>query len=122
MTKTLIFTLLAGAGLISACAEMGAGYTPILDGKPTPQFERDLDACQTLARDQSQFTQETAAASVLGAGAGAVVGAFDDDTGMAGGAIAGALAGGVAVAVDSTERRKMIVIECMRGRGHRVVG
>ena len=38
------------------------------------------------------------------------------------GALAGGLAGGTAAAVDVSERREAIVIECLRGRGHRVVG
>jgi uncharacterized protein YcfJ len=108
--------------LVSACAGSGADYTPILDGPPTAAFQSDLTACQALARNQRQFDQETAGAVVLGAGAGALLGAADDDADAAGGAIAGALAGGVASAVSASERREAIVVECLRGRGHRVVG
>jgi hypothetical protein len=108
--------------LVSACADSGANYTPILDGPPTAAFRSDLSACQALARDQRQFDQETAGAVFLGAGAGALLGAADDDADAAGGAIAGALAGGVASAVNASERREAIVVECLRGRGHRVVG
>jgi hypothetical protein len=108
--------------LAGACADSGANYTPILDGAPTAAFRSDLAACQALARDQRQFGQETAGATVLGAGAGALLGAADDDADAIGGAIAGALAGGVASAVSASERREAIVVECLRGRGHRVVG
>lgn len=108
--------------LVSACAGSGADYTPILDGPRTAAFQSDLSACQALARDQRQFDQETAGAAVLGAGAGALLGAADDDADAAGGAIAGALVGGVASAVNASERREAIVVECLRGRGHRVVG
>ena len=59
---------------------------------------------------------------VLGAGAGALLGAADDDADAAGGTIAGALAGGVAGAVNASERREAIIVACLRGRGHRVVG
>lgn len=107
---------------VTACADSGANYRPILDGPATPAFQVDLAACQTLARNQSQFDQETIAASVLGAGAGAVLGEVDDDGDALGGAIVGALAGGAASAVDVSERREGIVVECLRGRGHRVVG
>lgn len=107
---------------LAACADSGANYTPILDGPATPAFRSDLAACQALARDQRQFDQETAAATILGAGAGALLGAADDDADALGGAIAGALAGGVATAVTAGERREAIVVECLRGRGHRVVG
>lgn len=108
--------------LVSDCADSGANHTPILDGPPTAAFQSDLSACQALARDQREFDQETAGAAALGAGAGALFGAADDDADAVGGAIAGALAGGVAGAVTASERREAIVLECLRGRGHRVVG
>lgn len=107
---------------LAACADSGANYTPILDGPPTAAFQSDLAACQTLARHQRQFDQETAGAAVLGAGAGALLGAADDASDAASGAIAGALAGGVAGALKASERREAIVLQCLRGRGHPVVG
>lgn len=106
---------------VAACAESGAKYQPILDGQSTPRFQSDLAACQALARDQKQFDQETLGAAVLGAGAGAVLGEVDDNDAL-GGAIVGALAGGAAGAVNASERRESIVVECLRGRGHKVVG
>lgn len=120
--KPTILVLCGGALMLSACADSGANYTPILDGSPTAAFQSDLAACQSLARDQRQFDQETAAAAVMGAGAGALLGEFDDGSDALGGAVAGALAGGVAGAVNASERREAIVVECLRGRGHRVVG
>jgi len=119
--KPLLF-LLASAVVLTACAASGANYTPMLDGPPTTAFESDLAACKTLASEQRQFDQETVGAAVLGAGAGAFLGAADDESDAAGGAIAGALAGGIAGAVKASERRETIVVECLRGRGHRVVG
>jgi uncharacterized protein YcfJ len=108
--------------MLCACADSGANYTPILDGTPTAAFRTDLSSCRALARNQRQFDQETAGAAILGAGAGALLAAADDSGDAIGGAVAGALAGGVATAVDASERREAIVVECMRGRGHRVVG
>ncbi|MCB1331688.1 MAG: glycine zipper family protein [Maritimibacter sp.] len=121
MKHTLLLPL-AAVALLSACDDTGANYRPILDGAPTAAYERDLAACQTLARDQRQFDQEAVAAAVLGAGVGAVLGSFSDEADAAGGAIAGGLAGGASVAVDNSDRREAIVVECLRGRGHRVVG
>ena len=106
---------------VAACADSGARYQPILDGPATRAYQADLTACQTLARDQKQFDQETLGAALLGAGAGAALGEIDSDDAL-GGAIAGALAGGVAGAVNASERREAIVVECLKGRGHRVVG
>lgn len=119
MKKTLMIAALLPA--LAACADSGANYQPIVDGQPTAAFQSDLAACQALARDQNQFDQERVAATVLGAGAGAILGEADSGDAL-GGAVAGALAGGVASSVDVNERRKAIVIECLRGRGHRVVG
>ncbi len=117
--KTQLALSVAVLVSVAACSDSGANYRPILDGAPTPEYEADLAACQALARDQ--FEHETLGATVLGAGAGAVLGEADSGD-AAGGAIAGAVAGGVASAVDVSERRHSIVIECLRGRGHRVVG
>lgn len=113
---------MVAAALLAACADTGANYTPILDGTPTAAYQSDLEACQALARDQRQFDQETMAATALGAGAGAILGGLDEDADAVGGAVVGAAAGGAASAVDVSERRKAIVINCLRGRGHHVVG
>ena len=119
--KTGLICGIGFAALVAGCGESGANYTPILDGPPTAGFQSDLTACQSLARGQRQFDEDTAAAAVLGAGAGAVLGELDSGDAL-GGAIAGALAGGVSSAVDAGERREEIVKACMSGRGHRVVG
>lgn len=119
--KPVILALTA-IPLIAACADSGANYQPILDGPATPAYQADLAACQSLARNQSQMDQETFGAAVLGAGAGALLGEVDDDGDALGGAIFGALAGGGASAIDVSERREAIIVECVRGRGHRVVG
>ena len=117
--KTQLTLAVAGLVLVAACSDTGANYRPILDGTPTLAYEADLTACQALAGDQ--FEHETLGATVLGAGVGAALGEADSGD-AAGGAMAGALAGGIASAVDVNERRQSIVIECLRGRGHRVVG
>jgi len=119
--KTQFTLCAAGLVLVAACADSGANYQPILDGTPTAAYQADLAACQTLARNQKQFDQDTMAATVLGAGVGAALGEADNGDAL-GGAVAGALAGGISSAVDAGERREAIVIECLRGRGHRVVG
>jgi len=107
---------------VAACADSGANYQPVLDGQPNAAFRSDLAACQSLARNQSQLDRKTLGAAVLGAGAGAVLGEVDDEGEALGGAVVGALAGGAAGAINAKERREAIVIECLRGRGHRVVG
>lgn len=111
----------AGLLLLAACADSGANYSPILDGTPTPAYTADLAACQALARNQKQFDQDTLAAAVLGAGVGAALGEADGGDAL-GGAIAGGLAGGISSAAEASERRERIVVECLRGRNHNVVG
>lgn len=111
----------AALAVLAACADTGANYVPILDGAPSATYPADLAACQGLARSQSQFDHERLAATALGAGAGALLGEAESGDAL-GGAVAGALAGGVASSVDVSQRREAIVVECLRGRGHRVVG
>lgn len=119
--KTSLLIFVAGLGLMSACSNSGSNYTPIIDGAPQVNFQPDLAACQSLARSQRQFDQETLGATVLGAAAGAALGEADNDDAL-GGALAGALVGGGSAAVTNHDRRQQIVISCMRGRGHAVVG
>ena len=117
-----MFLALIATPLIAACADSGANYKPILDGPVMDLYQADLAACQRLAHAQRQFDQETLGAAVLGAGAGALLGEGDEDGNALGGAVVGALAGGAASTVDVSERREAIVVNCLRGRGHRVVG
>ncbi|SEV87930.1 hypothetical protein SAMN04488515_0026 [Cognatiyoonia koreensis] len=119
--KTQLSLSAAALVLMAACADSGANYQPILDGTPTPAYQADLADCQALARNQTQFDEETLGATVMGAGVGAALGEAESGDAL-GGAVAGALVGGVSSAADVSERRKSIVLECLRGRGHRVVG
>jgi hypothetical protein len=124
--RLLDMSALAVVVTLAGCADSGAGYRPILDGPETQAYRADLAACQELARDQRQFDEETAGAAALGAGIGAVAGLVDDDTsdaeGLIGGALVGGVAGGAAGAIEASSRREDIVVECLRGRGYRVVG
>jgi uncharacterized protein YcfJ len=126
MKSVLTFSPLLIVALVSACAESGANYAPILDGEPTAAYARDLRACQTLAANQRQFDRQTAGSAALGAGVGALAGMADDDVseseGIAAGLVVGALVGTAAGASEASDRREAIVVECLRGRGHRVVG
>jgi uncharacterized protein YcfJ len=106
---------------VAACAEQGAKYQPVLDGQPTPTYYADLQACQSLAANQSQFDRNTRTSAAIGAGLGAVLGEADEDDPL-GGAIVGALAGAAAGSSEANDRREGIVVECLRGRGHKVVG
>lgn len=105
--------------VLAACADSGANYSPIVDGPKNAAFDSDLASCQALAK--AQYEGETAGASMIGAGIGGVAGLAEDDD-VVGGLVVGALAGAAAGAVETSDKRQAIVIECMRGRGHAVVG
>lgn len=107
---------------LSACADLGANYAPILDGLPAPSFQSDLQACQTLARNQKQFDTETIGAAVAGGLLGAAVADHDGSGTAVEGLIGGALVGLVGGLFEAGDQRKSIVIECMKGRDHRIVG
>lgn len=126
MTIKAAATLLVAASVLAACANTGAAYRPIVDGPRAAGFEVDLSECQDLARERKLMNGDTKTQAAMGAVLGALVGLADDDVsdteGVIGGAIAGAAAGSVSGSVDAQGERKDIVIQCMRGRGHKVVG
>ena len=61
--------------------------------------------------------------ALLGAGIGAVAGGVDEGVeGAIGGLILGGLIGGSGRAWETQDERKEVVVECLKLRGHRVVG
>jgi len=125
--RYLPLTAIAVLGL-SACANTGADYTPIVDGPYTTGFSTDLDACQKVAERRSYTNGDVQSEVAFGAVTtglvtGLIAGIEDGDVGSG---IAGALIGGVAAGVgqsrDTSGERKNIVVSCMQGRGHNVVG
>lgn len=119
--KSMLITPLVLTALLGACAGMGTDVDPVLDGQPNAQFQSDLSACRSLARNQSQLNHETMAAAAIGAGIGGLLGELDSDGDALGGAVAGALAGTALGVSEASETRETIVLNCLRGRGHRVV-
>jgi len=110
---------------LSACAGGGAAYVPILD-RPSASADADLADCQALAEQRSYDNADTRTGALIGAGLGGLVGLsnsydgdFDD---FVGGALIGGALGGGSAALQTREERKHIVLSCMAGRGHRVLG
>jgi uncharacterized protein YcfJ len=120
--KPLPIAPLALAAVLGACANSGADIRPVLDGTPSASFQSDLSACRQLARAQSQLDRGTMATAAVGAGIGGVLGGADDEGDALGGAVVGALAGAAAGASEASDAREAIVKDCLRGRGHPVVG
>jgi outer membrane lipoprotein SlyB len=125
--KHLLFTTAALAGLfLAGCANTGATYDPIADGAVRAAYADDLESCQKLATMRGYANDDTKTSAVIGAGLGALAGIADDDIndteGAIAGAVVGAVVGGGAGMLETRGQRRQVVIDCMKGRGHPVVG
>ncbi len=126
MKITIIASTIALLSLTACASNSGASYDPIVDGAKSANYQSDLSACQKVAEQRDYINDDTKQNMVIGAAIGAVVGLADDEVndaeGALGGAVAGAIAGGIEGSVEARGERKNIVVECMAGRGHKVVG
>ncbi len=116
---------IACTGLVlSGCANTASGYRPIVDGYQDEVYHADLADCQALAKTKRYDNGETKTAALAGAVLGGAVGAIEDDSveGAIAGVLLGGLIGAAGGAADTRTDRKDIVIRCMDGRGHAVVG
>ena len=107
---------------LSACADIGASYQPILDGPPNATYQSDLQACQNVARGQHQLDQDTMGSAAAGGLLGAAIAANNEGGTAVEGLVGGAVIGLVGGVTKSKDKREMIVVDCMKGRGHRVIG
>ncbi|WP_298933176.1 glycine zipper family protein [uncultured Ruegeria sp.] len=106
---------------VAACSD--SADTLIVDGQNKANFQSDLTACQQVSMQR----EKTNDGAITGAVIGGLVGAAEADSGdaLAGLGIGAAVGGLIGTAEDSSEAddaRKRIVFNCMRGRGHNVVG
>jgi hypothetical protein len=124
MASSRLLIALPLLGALAACSNVGANYTPVIDGPVGPNYNADLAQCQSLAASQAQVDGSTAGAAATGAGLGAASSViFNDNSDDLGEAAAiGALAGVTSNAIQKTQNRETIVKNCMRGRGYNVVG
>jgi uncharacterized protein YcfJ len=90
------------------------------------QYSADLGQCRQVAESRDYLNSDTRTGALIGAGLGGLIGLADADDAnvedFIGGAIIGALFGGGERALETRQERKSIVLNCMAGRGHRVVG
>ena len=119
--RTLTIFMILPFLTASACAEFGSNYTPILDGTINAAYQTDLEGCQDLARNQS-LSEDTIGAAVVGGVFGGALADHEGDMTSAEGALVGAAFGLIGGMIEEADTRKSIVLECMKGRGHRVVG
>jgi hypothetical protein len=128
-SKTLAPTMLAVALCLSACADTGSSYQPVVDmsGHTQQAYHRDIAACQETARAARNNTNiaEDAGIGAAGGGAlGAVGGAIGGSPllGAGVGALAGLVGAGGYEEVTTEKREQRIVTNCMRARGYTVLG
>lgn len=132
-------TLTAAMIVLSGCATGGAAYVPVIDGPKDQIYAQDLTDCQGLAETREYVNGDTKTAALTGAAVGGLI-AVSNNNGhsrrysrshkrgnsdlesFAAGAIIGALFGGGKRALQTRSERKYIVLDCMAGRGHRVLG
>jgi outer membrane lipoprotein SlyB len=106
----------------------GSGYTPVIDGPQDGKYWNNLNECRTLASQvQSNREGEAAGKAVAGALAGALVGGLLGGKGNRNesssfGAKAGALTGGAEGLGSAAQGGKQVIVNCMVGRGYRVLG
>ncbi|MDP3621366.1 MAG: glycine zipper family protein [Polynucleobacter sp.] len=108
---------------VVGCA--GADVRPVVDMKNvnTAAYEKDLQECQSYAKEQSGMGSGAA----KGAGAGAVVGGLlglvtgGNTSGIAQAAGAGAVIGGAGGAYSGNQSQEAIVKRCLSGRGYKVL-
>ncbi len=122
--SSVITAITCGSLALGGCANTASGYRPIVDGYQDEAYHADLADCQTLAKTKRYDNGDTRTSALAGAVVGGAVGAIEDNSveGAIVGVLLGGLIGGVSGAADTRTDRKDIVIRCMSGRGHAVVG
>ncbi|WP_421703950.1 glycine zipper family protein [Aliiroseovarius sp.] len=109
----------------AACAKAPVDRPLTLDGPQAIGFQDDLATCRSLALgyDDPELNKEIAGTAAVGA----VIGGLDADDGdELEGALIGAAVGGLVGAAEKNEaikeEQREVLIRCMQGRGHRVIG
>jgi len=122
-------TVLASATslfLLSACATGGAAHQPIIDGPQGALYQQDLSECRSYAERRGYDNSDVRTQALVGAGIGGLLGlanAYHPDEGdFFTGAIIGGLFGGGSEALETRGQRRDILLNCLAGRGHRVLG
>ena len=99
---------IVAASLLTACANTGANYQPVIDGPVGPNYGADLASCQSLAASQPAIDGSTAGAAAAGAGVAAassvIINDNSDNLGEA--AAVGALVGATGNAIQKNQQKE----------------
>lgn len=121
----LTLSLLPVIGL-SACATGGAAHNPIIDGPKDAAYHQDLAECRTYAEQRSYDNADVRTQALVGAGIGGLLGLANarsaDEGDFFTGAAIGALFSGGSEALETRGQRREILLNCLAGRGHRILG
>ncbi len=126
--RKIAFFAAGSVCLIAGCTGTGAEYEPVVDGSRGAQYQSDLAACQSLSETKSLMNPETKTQATLGAVVMGAAAGLDDDAGgdrlgsALGGALLGGLLGTAGGATEAHFERQDIIKDCLKSRGHRVVG
>ena len=109
----------------AACAKAPVDRPLTLDGPQQIGFQDDLATCRALALgyDDPELNKDIAGSAAVGA----VIGGLDADDGdELEGVLVGAAIGGLIGAAEKGEKideeQREVLIRCMQGRGHKVIG
>ena len=117
-TRSLVYLLIAVLGACRATDDR-----PIVDmqGVNRAQYDADLAQCQAYA-DEVQAGREVTRGAIGGAVVGGAIGAAVGNSNTAQRAAgAGAVAGAARGAGSAVREREMVIRNCLRGRGYRVL-
>lgn len=112
--------------ILSACASGGAAHNPIIDGPQDARYQQDLSECRSYAEQRSYDNSDVQTQALIGAGIGGLLGLANarsaDEGDFFTGAAIGALFSGGSEALETRGQRREILLNCLAGRGHRVLG
>ncbi len=112
-------TMVIGLGLaLTACAKKP--YEPIVDGPKSLSYNSDLAQCRDISKQKQLSGAGAASGAITG---GVTAGVFGGSTSDVVASIAlGGLFGSADESASVKNAQNRIVFNCMRGRGHNVIG
>ena len=117
LSKTVV--ALMGCVVIAGCADQPEEF--IVDGPRNAAFNRDLAECKQLSLQKEKGNSGAIGGAVIGG----LIGGVDSSEPLEGaiaGAVVGGLLGSAEDLADLDDAQRDIVFNCMRGRGHKIVG